>query len=410
MDLDILAVMGRRENYEKYSRFVEPSAISSEAWAIFGAMGEWLQSNPAAEEVNWAAFSAWLTLARFARMDKTKLGAIKDVVKILSEHETNEESVEFLLQNLAKRDYAAQIADVALKIEDGDHSRQLDEIEALLHNYNQAVGRIGDLDSKEGEFSLAELQSVTTPGLEWRLKCLRQSCGDIRKGDLIVFGKRPDTGGTTFVSSETTYMAEQLPDDEDVIWFNNEEQGNKVRRRILQAATGYSSEAMMTRMGKALEEYDARMGRRNRIRVIDDSKLHYKDVERYLKKARPGLTIFDQGWKIKGFGPLSADSMTTIFNWLRELAKEYSPVITIHQASHEGSNIKWIEQDMLYYGKTGPQGEADVIITMGRLTDRGNIRYLYVPKNKLLTPGDPVWRNGRYEIEIDPDHARFIEP
>lgn len=409
MDLDILAVMGLRDNYDKYSRFVQPSSLTEESWNIFSAMGEYFKNNRKAEQIEWNAFKAWLSLVRYAKMDKAKLQAIKDVVDVLSSYKVDDSNMEALLSGLAKRDYATQIADFALRIADGDYSKELDEIDELLFAYNQFIGKVGSVEEIYGEFSLEDLQSVTDPGLMWRMKCLREACGDVRPGDMVVFGKRPDTGGTTFMASEISYMAEQLEDDLSVAWFNNEEKGSKVRRRIVQAATGFHSDDMETDLPKALREYVARMGRIDRIKVIDDGKLHYKTVERFLKKNRVGLMVFDQLWKMKGFGPVSADSLTTIFNWGREICKEHAALMAVHQAGHEADNKKWIEMGELYYGKTGPQGEADCIITMGRLTDRGNSRYIYVPKNKLLTPGNRAMRNGRYEVTIDPDRARFIE-
>lgn len=409
MDLDILAVMAQRENYDRFSRFVKPSSMAEETWQIFSAMGEWFKSNKTAEVIDWGAFSAWLSLVRFAKMDKEKLQAIKELVSMAQERQPEESSITTLLEGLAKRDYATQISDIALRIADGAYEREFDEIDTLIMEYNRSIGKLDFLEESQHHFSLEDLQSVTEPGLEWRLKCLRRSCGDIRKSDLIVFGKRPDSGGTTFMASEVTYMAEQLPDDMDVYWFNNEEGGAKVRRRIVQAATASTSEVMDTNIEKARKEYIARMGRMDRIRVIDNGRLHVRDAERILRKGKPGLIVFDQLWKVHGFGPVSVESITSLFNWGREISKEYAPVMAVHQAGGNAENVKWIEMSMLYMGQTGPQGEADAIITMGRLTDRGNARYLYVPKNKLQTPGDPNARNGKYEIEIQPNIARFKE-
>lgn len=409
MDLDILAVMAKRDNHDRFSRFVKPSSLSEETWQIFSAMGEWFKNNQSAEELDWSAFSAWLSLVRFVKMDTEKFQAIKELLSMAKEHKTNEQSVAPLLEGLAKRDYATQISNIALRIADGDYNREFEEIDSLIMDYNRSIGHITEMEDTEDHFSLDDLQSATSPGLEWRLKCLRRSCGDIRKGDLIVFGKRPDSGGTTFMASEVTYMAEQLDDDLDVIWFNNEEGGAKVRRRIVQAATATKSADMDSNIAKAQKEYFARMGRQNKIRVIDNGRIHMRDVERILRKGRPGLIVFDQLWKVKGFGPVSVESITDLFNWGREISKEYAPVMAVHQAGGDADNVKWIEQSQLYMGKTGPQGEADAIITMGRLTNNGNARYIYVPKNKLQTPGDPNARNGKYEIEILPDIARFKE-
>ncbi len=410
MDLDILAAMRLRDNHDKYSRFVKQSSLSEESWSIFTAMGDWFTNNPDKDEIDWQSFSAWLMLVRYAKMDKQKALALKAIVNILAERGDGEdEYLTPLIEGLAKRDVASRIGEVALRIADGDYSLNFDTIDNMIIDHNRLIGRLTAGD-ETAQFSLEDLQSVTGDGLQWRLKCLQEACGPVRKSDFIVFGKRPDTGGTTFMSSEVSYMAEQLDDDLDVFWFNNEEGGNKVRRRIVQAATGWSSEHMERDLKGALNEYAARMGRMDKIRVIDQSKIHVKDVERVLRKGNPGLIIFDQLWKVKGFDQEGqVQGMTSLFGWGRELCKEYAPVMAVHQAGAEADNIKWIEQGMLYFGKTGPQGEADAIITMGRLTDRGNMRYLYVPKNKLQTPGNPAMRNGKYEIEIDPNHARFKE-
>lgn len=79
---------------------------------------------------------------------------------------------------------------------------------------------------------------LTTPGLRWRLKTLNEIFGSLRKGDFGFVFARPETGKTTFLASETTYMAEQLSDDAGpILWFNNEEQGNKVKIRCYQASS-----------------------------------------------------------------------------------------------------------------------------------------------------------------------------
>lgn len=412
MDFEILAALRSRERYENYSRFVKKTSLSEEAWNLFAGMGEWLKANPSAMEVDWKAYAAWFVLVRHVKMDKSKLAVHKELLKRLEEYTDVEEKAMLpLLQGLQKRDFAAQIAEQALRIADGDYTLSFEGIQALLDRADVALGKTLEETKAFGSFELDALDSVSSPGLSWRLNALRQSAGDIRQGDFIVFGKRPDSGGTTWTASEATYMAEQMEDDVEVYWFNNEEQGNKVRRRIVQAATGFTSAQMDDTLPKALEEYMARMGRIDKIKVYDKPKIHIRDVERVLKKGKPGLIVFDQLRKFEGFEQESeVMRLELLFNWAREIAKEYAPVIAVHQAGGDAENVKYITMDMLYGAKTGPQGEADLIITMGRTVGGGNSRYLYIPKNKLLTPGDPTLRNGRWEITLDADRARFIEP
>lgn len=409
MDLDVLTSLRHREAYEKYGRFVKPSSLSEIAYSIFTGMGEWLQHNQAATVVNWQAFGAWYALVRHAKMPKEKLQAHKHYISALEAHEPDTEAIQPLMEGLAKRDYAAKIGDVALRIADGDYSSDMGAIEKLIHEYKQHTGKLENNENFFGKFDLDALESVSMAGLDWRLRCLNEALGPIRQGDLLVLGKRPDSGGTTFLASEATYMAEQIRGTgQSFLWVNNEEQGNKVRRRVVQAALGWTTVQMQDVTG-ALAEYDRRVGR-DTIRVYDRARIHVRDIEAVCEEMNPSLIIFDQLHKLHGFdqeGGNEAARQTLLFNWARELAKEYAPVVAVHQAGGEAENVKWINMSMLYGAKTGPQGEADAIITMGRTHSSGNTRYLYVPKNKLLTPGDPTMRNGKFEVELLPDRARF---
>lgn len=409
MDYDVLKALSEREAYERYARFVKHSSLSKESYSIFSAMGEWFKNNPTHQTIPWDSFQAWYVLVRHAKMDKVELDIHKQLIASLSTRPETD-GLQPLMEGLAKRDYASQIAELALRMADGDYSKGFDDIERLLEDYHKRVGNLTSYDRDLGTFSVSTLQSVAKPGLQWRLWGLQQSCGDFRQGDLCVFAKRPDSGGTTFLASESTYMAEQLPDDRTVLWINNEEQGDKVRRRVVQAELGWTNAELDANPTGAIQEYAARIGSVEKIQVFDRAKVHTKDVEALCKSLKPGLIIFDQLHKVKGFESESEhERQTLLFNWSRELAKEYAPVIAVHQLGGEAENMKWVPMDKLYGAKTGPQGEADLIITMGRTIDGGNSRYLYIPKNKLLTPGDPTRRNGRWEVTIDTERARFTE-
>lgn len=412
MDLEILAAMQTRDAWEKYSRFVRTSSLTAESASIFQAIGEWYTNNPSVLEVNWKPFTSWYALVRHAKMDPAKLTLHKHLLGKLSEQSVSMEDVRPLLEGLTKRDYASQIADVALRLADGDHKATFSEIEQLLEKYNKTTSRVGSLDKDLGEFSLERLQGVSDPGLRWRLDCMNEGAGDLRKGDFVLLGKRPDTGGTTFVASEGTNMAEQLPFDQCVLWVNNEEEGDKVRRRILQAALGWSAEDLEDNLQEALQEYDALMsGNRRKIEVFDRARVHTNDVEQLCKKLNPGLIIMDQLWKIKGFENESeVERQTLLANWAREIAKEYAPVIAVHQLGGDAENKPYPSMDMLYGSKTGIQGEADLIIMLGRKNAQGDSRYISFPKNKMQSPGNPARRNGRWQVYINPNTARFENP
>jgi len=412
LDFDILLVLKNKERYTKYSRFIKASAVGEETWNILQAMGEWFKHNAVATEVVWKHFNAWFCLVRHAKMDKTKQAIYKELIdKLEVTPEPDESHIKPLLEGLITRDYAAQIAEKALKIADGDFTVSVNSIVDLVEQRNSAIGKVDSVDRHILLPTLEGMASVSAPGLRWRLECLNLSLGDLRRGDLVVVGTRPDTGKTTLLAAEASFMAPQLPEDQCVLWVNNEEEGNKVFRRIIQSTLGINTAKLESNFPAALEAYKTTVGRIDKIVMLNKADVHVRDVEHLVKKYNVGLVIFDQLWKVHGFDEESGNEVTRqtlLFNWARELAKKIGPVITVHQADGSAEGVKWIDMSKLYGSKTGIQGEADAIVTIGRLPDTGDKRYLYVPKNKLAGK-DPSKRNGMFEIDIEKDIGRFKE-
>jgi replicative DNA helicase len=209
-------------------------------------------------------------------------------------------------------------------------------------------------------------------------------------------------------------MAPQLEDKQDVLWFNNEEAGRKVRDRVYQAAIGWTSEEIQDNKIGAVAEIKSAIGRMDRIKVYDKSIMSWQEIEEIIESSNPGLIIIDQLWKVKGFERSSfseSDKMVHLFGWGRSLAQTYAPLITVHQADGTAYGEPYLGMEQLYMSRIGIQGEIDAMIGLGRVYDAGreNTRFIHIAKNKL--DGGPrsvkAERNGKYEIEVDFDRVRF---
>lgn len=413
MEIAILQTLQTRENYERYIRFIKPSSVSESTHLILQGMGEWFKHNDEATEISWPHFASWMCLVRHAKMSKEKLEVIREVINnVEATSDPDPKDIKLLLEGLITRDYAAKMAEDALRIADGDFTTSFNRLRDYCDERDAALGKVSSTDAHILLPSLEGLTTVAAPGLRWRLECLNMALGDLRQGNLIVVGTRPDTGKTTFLASESTFMAGQLDPDKSVLWINNEEEGNVVWQRITQSCLGIDSEALHSNLPKHLAAYEKVMGRMDRIVMYNKADVHVRDVNHLLTKYNVGLIIFDQLWKTHGFDAEAGNEVvrqTMLFNWAREIAKKHAPVITAHQADGSAEGVKWIDMSKLYGSKTGIQGEADAIVTIGRVPDTGNARYLYVPKNKMSRPGNPKLRNGMFEIEIVPDIGRFKE-
>ena len=305
-----------------------------------------------------------------------------------------------------KRCVAGELAKVALDVEDGSA-----DLTDLLNKVKEfEADDITEDAANTVNMDLSELYdtAIATPGLRWRLDWLNKSLGSLRKGDFGFIFARPETGKTTFLASEMTHMVTQT--DGDILWFNNEEQGKKVAIRCYQALFGVDSETLFSNVDRYKEEYHELIGSKIKIYDYEDSS-SYKRIESIIKEVNPALIIFDQIDKIKGFKNERYDlELKKIYQWAREIAKSYAPVIAVSQAGGTAEGKVWLTMDDVDSSKTSKQGEADWILGIGKEQDNtSNMRFLNISKNKLIGDKDtlPDLRHGNKQCMIKPNIARY---
>lgn len=337
------------------------------------------------------------------------------VFEQLDKHESSAHSVGQLVQSLVQ---GKLLRDLSLEAYDAAEGRgdvlalrrKLDELRELLDG--------GTTESEtETEFVSNDLEglvneAVKKPGLRWRLKTLNRMLGSLRGGDFGFIFARPETGKTTFLASEVTYMAEQVPDDGGpVLWINNEEAGNKVMLRCAQACLGITMTDLFRDVKGANRAFQAKM--RGKLQMVDDAGMSKKKLEALCKRYKPSLIVIDQIDKIKGFDNDREDlRLGAIYQWARELAKTYGcPVIAVCQADGTGESQKWLTMAHVANAKTAKQAEADFILGIGKIHDPGydTIRYLHLSKNKLMGDSDTdgTLRHGRMECILEADIAQY---
>lgn len=252
--------------------------------------------------------------------------------------------------------------------------------------------------------------TITKSGLRWRLNSLNRSLGSLRKGDFGFIFARPESGKTTFLADQVTHMASQLSEsDGPILWFNNEEQGKKVKFRCYQAALNAKKEYLLHNTDAAMAEF--RSVTKGKL-LIKDEAYHRYEIEAICKKEKPSLIIFDQIDKIKGFKADRNDlALGAVYQWAREMAKTYAPIIGVCQADGTGEGVKWLDMGHVADAKTSKQAEADFILGIGKSNDSGFdfYRYFNISKNKLTgdTDSDSSMRHGRIQTIIRPEVARY---
>jgi hypothetical protein len=250
----------------------------------------------------------------------------------------------------------------------------------------------------------ATIEKYSTSGLKWKLHTLRVMFGSLRQGDFGFIFARPDVGKTTLITDQCSYMAMQS--DGMLIHFNNEEAGDKIKNRYYQSVLGITTKDLMANYEFNEKRFKSKT--KDQIQIVDEAHMHRKHIEAVCQRHSPKLIVLDSIDKIWGFGESGLrDDLhyKAIYQWGRELAKEYGPVIGSCHASAEGANSKWLTMEDVAYAKTAKQGEADWILGIGhssKLEDR-NMRYLSACKNKQMGDDQTIekYRHGRLPVRID---------
>ena len=420
MDYDILFLCTEsKENFYKFRRYIKPHVVVKETSIILDGIDKYWKTFPSLCKFEWESFSAYLIADQSKRLTDdsiVKLRMTLTKAKTYVPHHAHEEVVKTLIE----LDYLAQIMEECERVKEG--SSDLEHVHILATSALKEVERYIEKDELFVSADLSIIADrISTSGMEWRMDALNRSLGPLRKGNFLIIAARVEVGKTTFLASEVSYLAQQLPNDRPVVWVNNEEESSVVFFRIVQAALGMQSKDIIANTADAMARYKAMMGgNENKIRVTKDTN-NQRDLETLFKEVNPGLIVFDQLDKVNGFRK-SEDRedvmLGKIYKWARELARQYGPVIAASQLSAGATELKdppYIGMDALRGSKTDKPGEADAVITIGKFKEPKNpeeemVRTINVPKNKLPGGGTKQVeseRHGQYLVTIDPLRARF---
>lgn len=251
---------------------------------------------------------------------------------------------------------------------------------------------------------------------------------------LYMLGDFTVTHNTTFCASELTYMASQVDglypgEKRSILWFNNEGPGKRIVTRCFQAALNATMEDLVKLSNTPADEefahyrtmvrqqYAAALGGRpGALRIFDIHDMWNHEVEDIMKLHKPAAVVFDMVDNIKFGGAVNNNGQRTdqllesMYQWARLMGVKHDcAVLANSQISADGDGLQYPTLPMLKDSKTGKQGAADVIITLGTVNDPMlvNSRYIGTTKNKKVRTGVPA--SPMTEVQFDGARGRYKE-
>lgn len=410
IELDILRLfVDNKIIYSKYYNFIDLKYLKLNyniIYKLYNIINIYYSKYPDKDKITFQDLES-LYLINYPILKDIQKEELTTVLGRLQTCNPNVEVVTELLDAHRIRSLANDVAKTALDVAEGKVST--DELLSLFDNIKES----SESSIREIEFVTTDLdelyeKQVKKLGLRWRLEFLNHSLGSLRKGDFGFVFARPETGKTTFLADQATYMANQA--ESKIIWFNNEEQHDKVMLRCYQAALAMTAQELFKDRKKSKKEYFK--ATKDNLKIIDEDIISKALVESVCKQHQPSLVIFDQIDKIVGFdGDRNDLVLGKLYQWARDLAKRYCPVIGVCQSDASGEGQKWLTMANVADAKTSKQAEADWILGIGKSHEAGtgSLRYLNISKNKLYGDEDSLaeLRHGRGTVLIEPDIARY---
>lgn len=410
-DLDLLHACKDKSVYLRFKDVIKKHNVGTLTHEVFDVISTYWDNYPSHTTVDWETMRTFFFIVKGRKMKN--IGEYETLFTNVKAH-TPTHLTNTLLQKLIELDYATRIYNETLGISVSTPGKSITNIRSFLDEYDREVGITAKHEDVFVSPSLEYVSRVVSgKGLNWRLKELQLALGPLRKGDFIILAARPETGKTTCVASEATFMLGQLEPDEYIIWINNEEASAKVMMRAIQAHHQVISSELLKDTAKYEASWVAAGG--DRFLILDDDSpiKSASKLDALFERYKPGLIIFDQLDKVEGFQNDREDlRIGKLYEWARRLAKRYCPIIAVSQVDGTGEGEKWLHMNQLRGSKTDKVGEADAIITIGKSNEPGMDldRFINIPKNKLFggAGSDELFRHGMFEVSIEPAKARYV--
>lgn len=413
IDLVLLRILKYRKDFNQLYGVVpkDSKVVDDKTSAILADFAKYFEGYPSHNVVDVATF-----LPRFKQWHPTLseeqyAGYQRTIVAAITK-DADEDQRRNIVEWLADVEMMTRMANLVEDHTNGDLDDVFGAVTATMDGYRRRldVKFSGYIDTPIDELLKEEFDDT---GVSWRSGALNGSMRRMRPGDFGIIAARPDKGKTTFLASEATHIAAQLPEDRNVLWLNNEGPGRRIIPRLYQAALNLTMQEMlaMSTAGTLVDAYRKAVGGRlDKIRVVDIHGMNNGQVEMVIQDNNPGLIIYDMIDNIKFMGEAARTDLALeyMYQWARERSVKYDAIgWATSQISNDGDGLMFPTLGMLKDSKTGKQGACYFQLMIGSSNDAGlqNSRWLGLVKNKLRRPGGPG--DPRAEVIFDGARARF---
>lgn len=422
LDTTVLRLFSDREKYEKLVRAVPTTALGEVTQVLLKDYGKYYDEFPDVVKIDREPFWLWFKAFAHPKLNAEQLRKYEGVVAEITKP-VAPELEEGFHERLVAAHTANKLADMLERWNEGDEVNLAGALRDIVDQFENDTNRKVKTPWVQDDIGDLLADDENNRGFKFRLEAINSVMRPIIPGDFGIIAARPDVGKSTFLTDNLTYFASQLqevyPDEgRRILWFNNEGPGKRIKKRLYQSALGAAYSEMIAKQhgGTLQAEYAKALGGdADAIKVFDIHDFWNYEVEDIIRMENPAIIVFDMLDNIK-FGGVTANNgqrtdqlLEAMYQWGRVIGVKYDcAVLATSQISADGENLAYPTLSMLKDSRTGKQGAADFIMTIGFQSQLRDTRFLGLTKNKLAKEGGPKVLQS--QAMFDGGRGRYVEP
>lgn len=422
LDTTLLQLFTNRDKYEQLVRAVPKAALGEVTQVLLADYGKFFNEFPDVEKIEREPFWVWFKTFGHPKLAPEQLAKFSSVVDQITKPVAPNIEQGFTAR-LVAAETALRLQETLEKYNEGDEINLGACLRDIVDNFEMATDKKVKTPWVRDDINDLLEDDVSDRGFKWRLDEINMAMRPLISGDFGLIAARPDVGKTTFLTDNLTHFAAQMNDvypeqGRNILWFNNEGPGRRIKKRLYQSAlnAGYSDLIALQRKGTLKDDYRKAVGGdEDVIRVFDIHEFWNWEVEDIIRQHNPGIIVFDMLDNIK-FGGSTANNgqrtdqlLEAMYQWGRFIGVKHDcTVLATSQISADGENLAYPSLSMLKDSKTGKQGAADFIMTIGFQSQLKDTRFMGLTKNKLAREGGS--KSLQFQAIFDGLRGRYTAP
>jgi len=404
MALKIIKLCLRKEFYQKYKNKIQKSSLAN-LLDVYAVIEKTYKDLPDCKEILHDDL-----YINYLNYNPTNTQSNKDkamqVVTDLDKVHINEDNVVLTIQQMHQSQIVHEASQKLLNIYkngggDVKNVVKLLQQEESIEDSIQEVTK--DLYELLKEMDYSNLFQFSAPSL------LNQQVKGVGKGHFTVIFARPESGKTAFwinmVGGENGFAYQEKVNN--IAIFCNEEKPSRIVLRLIQSCSDMTKSHIDEEPELANAEWEKI---KDKIHVYDCKDFTVESIDSYCEEYKPDVVIVDQLDKIELSENFDSghEKLREIYKLTRDIASRRDVcMFGICQASSDAHDKNHISFNNMEGSKTGKAAEADLIIGIGKKDDwegeEDFTRTLCISKNKLTG-----W-HGIIPCKIVPSKARYID-